>query len=419
MAGRNGRNFAQAGTNFEILAAQAPSLHAAGRLIDKKVWMKTIFSLVVLLCGLPLLSLQAQPAVPPSTTAYAPLSAQQLDQLLGPIALYPDPLMGQILPAATLPTQIVTADRYIAGGGDPNQIEQQPWDPSVQGLAHYPAVLKWMDDNLTWTTQLGEAFLNQQQDVMASVQRLRAQAQNLGNLQSTPQQQVVDDSGDIEILPADPDEIYVPQYSPDTVYVDSGFATPFVTFGIGFPIGIWLNGDFDWHNHRLVQWDRDHPRPAGWWHERPGDRDAAFGHQGTVWRPDARQNVGLANRGDRGWGNGVASHPAPARPQLPYDGGHNDTVRDVTPHFNPPQNEAPREAPRENPVEAPARPAPVYNRPASSTFIGIQNANDARNFSSRGQESRQIQAPAPRPSAPAEHFAPASGGGGSHGGRNR
>jgi hypothetical protein len=387
--------------------------------------MKKIFNLVVLACGLPLLSLQGQPAVPPPNSTYEPLAPAQLDQLLGPIALYPDPLIGQILPAATLPTQIVMADRYLAAGGDPNQAEQQPWDPSVQGLAHYPAVLKWMDDNLTWTTQLGEAFLNQQPDVMASVQRLRSEAQNLGNLQSTPQQQVVDDSGDIEILPADPDTIYVPQYSPDTVYVDSGLGSPFITFGIGFPIGIWLNGDFDWRHHRLVQWDRDHPRPVNWWHERPGDRDAAFGHQGTVWRPDARRNVGIGDRGDRGWGNVGAGHPV-VHPQAPHDIGHNEpqhdaghnvpVVRDEVPHFNPPQNQASHEVPREAPQIS--RPAPGYRAPATSPFVGIQSANDTRNYSSRGQESRQIVAPAPRSPAPApaQHFSPPAGGGGGHGG---
>jgi hypothetical protein len=93
--------------------------------------------------------------------AYQALSAAQLDQLLGPIALYPDPLIAEILPASTLPTQIVLADRYITGGGDPNQIGQQPWDASVQAVARYPSVLKWMDDNLNWTTQAGQVFLNQ------------------------------------------------------------------------------------------------------------------------------------------------------------------------------------------------------------------------------------------------------------------
>ena len=135
--------------------------------------------------------------------AYQPLGDDQLDQLLGPIALYPDPLIAQILPAATFPTQIVLADRYVSGGGDPDQLDQQPWDASVQALARYPDVLKWMDDNLNWTTELGQAFLNQQQDVMNSIQRLRTSAYNLGNLQSTPQQQVIDDGGYIEIVPVD------------------------------------------------------------------------------------------------------------------------------------------------------------------------------------------------------------------------
>ena len=110
---------------------------------------------------------------------YQPLSGAQLDQLLGPIALYPDPLIAQILPASTFPTEIVMADRYISDGGDPNQIDQQPWDPSVQALARYPNVLQWMDQNLDWTTELGQAFLYQQQDVMDFIQELRQSAYNL------------------------------------------------------------------------------------------------------------------------------------------------------------------------------------------------------------------------------------------------
>ncbi len=156
----------------------------------------------------------AQTAVPPPMSAYQPLPAAQLDQLLGPIALYPDPLIAQMLPASTFPTQIVLADRYVSGGGDPNQIEQQPWDASIRAMARYTNVLKWMDDNLAWTTELGQAFVNQQPDVMISIQRLRASASKLGNLQSSPQQQVVADGGNIEIVPADPQVIYVPVYQP-------------------------------------------------------------------------------------------------------------------------------------------------------------------------------------------------------------
>src|ERR1035438_6738145 len=86
-------------------------------------------------------SVRAQ--VPPPMPVYQPQNTVQLDQLLAPIALYPDPLIAQILPASTVPTQIVLDDRYVTGGGDPNQIDQQPWDPSVQALARYPGVLKW------------------------------------------------------------------------------------------------------------------------------------------------------------------------------------------------------------------------------------------------------------------------------------
>jgi hypothetical protein len=209
-------------------------------------------------------SVRAQAAVPPPMPAYQALATAQLDQLLGPIALYPDPLIAEILPASTLPTQIVLADRYITGGGDPNQIGQQPWDASVQAVARYPSVLKWMDDNLNWTTQAGQAFLNQQPDVMSSIQRLRASANNLGNLQPTPQQQVVNDGGNIEIVPADPQVIYVPVYQPDVVYYQTGYGSPFITFGIGFAIGGWLDCDFDWGHRDIIYWDHNHPRPSNW-----------------------------------------------------------------------------------------------------------------------------------------------------------
>jgi hypothetical protein len=126
---------------------------------DFNVSMKPLSIIPLLLflftgAALPVL---AQTAVPPPMPAYQPLPAAQLDQLLGPIALYPDPLIAQMLPASTVPTQIVLADRYVSGGGDPNQIEQQPWDASVKAMARYTNVLKWMDDNLAWTTELGQA----------------------------------------------------------------------------------------------------------------------------------------------------------------------------------------------------------------------------------------------------------------------
>ena len=360
--------------------------------------MNFLIKILVLLCLLAgtTLSVRAQAAAPPPLPAYQLMGDAQLDQLLGPIALYPDPLIAQILPASTLPTQIVLADRYVTGGGDPNQIDQQPWDASVQALARYPTVLKWMDDNLNWTTELGQAFLNQQSDVMASIQRLRASANNLGNLPSTPQQQVVNDGGDIEIVPADPQVIYVPVYQPDQVYYQSDYGPPFITFGIGWPVGVWLDCDFDWGNRNLVYWNRGYPRPNNWWHEPPGQRN--WEHTG-VWRPASHPGAVAASRGDRGWNNYPASrpstpaypHPEPAR-QLSQPNGYMNSV--------PPRAPAPVEY----------YPSVSRSQP-DSAFIGIQSPRETRTYSNRGQQSIQTtthSAPASRPAQ--------SGGGGSHGG---
>ena len=377
--------------------------------------MKLWFKIAVLLFAGAAVSVRAQVAVPPPMPAYQLMGDAQLDQLLGPIALYPDPLIAQILPASTLPTQIVLADRYVGSGGDPNQVDQQPWDASVQALVRYPEVLKWMDDNLGWTTELGQAFLNQPQAVMESIQRLRQSAANFGNLQSTPQQQVVYDSGDIEIVPANPQVIYVPVYQPAQVYYQTCYGPPFVSFGIGFAVGYWLNCDFDWHNHNIIVWNRAHPRPPNWWHEPPHQRD--FNHAG-VWHPDYHPGAGEVNRGDRGWG---VPH------NQPVVGTVGRSVSDpVAPRRTPPPAARPsepvkRSAPIARPTPAPAGHYAPISRPASNgAFIGIQSSQDTKNFSNRGQQSMQTvphaapasppvsrPAPAPRPAAP-----PPSGGGG-------
>jgi hypothetical protein len=346
--------------------------------------MKKIIYFVLIFGLAATLAARAQEEVPPPMPAYQPLSAAQLDQLLGPIALYPDPLISEILPASTLPTQIVLADRYLSSGGDPNAIDQQQWDPSVQALAHYPQVLSWMDNNLNWTTQVGQAFMNQQQDVMDSVQRLRTEAYNLGNLQSTPQQQVIDDNGYIEILPASADDVYVPEYQPDQVYYQQDSGPPFITFSVGYILGPWLFCDFDWHDHHLVYWDHDHLPSNGWWHARPDWHSASFAGHTTVWDPGNRPAVtGSFRGGDRGWSqpeNRTWSAPAVSRPP-------------------------PAEHVQDN-----------YQRPADNAFIGIDNAHDARAASERGQEStRTTSPPAFHESSGASHEA-APVGGGFHGG---
>src|SRR5208282_1120836 len=143
--------------------------------------MKAFFPLFATLCLAVSLRAQAPGA------EYAP---DQLDQLIGPIALYPDPLVALILPASTVPSDISLAAQYLAANGDPSQIDSQPWAQSVKGLAHYPEVLKWMNDNPDWTRALGAAFAMQPADVMKSVQQLRAKALAAGTLRSTAQQNI-------------------------------------------------------------------------------------------------------------------------------------------------------------------------------------------------------------------------------------
>jgi hypothetical protein len=179
------------------------------------------------------------------------LTPEELDDLLAPIALYPDPLIAQILPAATFADQIDEAARYVRQFGSAG-IDYQPWDLSVRAVAHYPDVLFMMDRKYEWTVSLGQAFLEQQQDVLDAIQRLRADALEQGNLVSTREQQVIDDQYGIRIVPAVPEYVYVPVYDPEVVYVERyNPYYPFITFSGGLIIGAWLNRDFDWRRHRV------------------------------------------------------------------------------------------------------------------------------------------------------------------------
>lgn len=209
------------------------------------------------------------PPVMATPQIVAPLTAQQIDQLVAPIALYPDPLLAQLLPASTYPQQVALAAQWLQYNPNPGEIviDMQNWDASIKAMAHYPTVLAYMNANLAWTEALGVAFLNQQADVMQAIQQLRAQAIAAGTLQSTPQQQVISQNGMIWIEPVNPRIMYVPQYDPSLVYSRPGgyYPGPYITFGFGFAIGNWLNNDCDWRNHWINagqgwhnNWRRDH-----------------------------------------------------------------------------------------------------------------------------------------------------------------
>src|SRR5208283_3342633 len=146
-----------------------------------------------------------------SAPTYSQETPEQLQQLVAPIALYPDSLVAQILAASTFPEQVVEADRWIQAHpdlkGDPlgHAVDQQPWDASVKALTAFPAVLGNMDKNLSWTSSLGDAYYNQQPDVMDAIQVMRQRAQQAGNLTSTQQQTVETQRSTIVIEPADPE----------------------------------------------------------------------------------------------------------------------------------------------------------------------------------------------------------------------
>jgi len=211
----------------------------------------------------------------PVAQVYTQETPEHLQQLVAPIALYPDSLVAQVLAASTFPEQVVQADRWMQAHPDLNgdslghAVDQQSWDPSVKALTAFPSVLGNMDKNLSWTSSLGDAYFNQQQDVMNAVQTMRQRAQGAGNLKTTPQQTVTDDNADIVIQSASPEIVYVPAYDPWVVYGGPimawpgwyeypgiWYGGPYLSFGSGFGIGFyggfgwgWNRWGFDWHNH--------------------------------------------------------------------------------------------------------------------------------------------------------------------------
>src|ERR1700680_2604480 len=153
------------------------------------------------------------PAQAASAPSYTQQTPELLQQLVATIALYPDSLVAQILGASTFPEQVVEADRWVQAHPDlkgqelGNEVDQQPWDPSVKALAAFPSVLGNMDKNLSWTSSLGDAYYNQQQDVMDAVQVMRHKAEAAGALKTTPQEVVQEEGPDIDIEPAAPDVV--------------------------------------------------------------------------------------------------------------------------------------------------------------------------------------------------------------------
>ncbi|HEY4931258.1 MAG TPA: DUF3300 domain-containing protein [Terriglobales bacterium] len=187
----------------------------------------------------------------------APLTASDIENIVSPIALYPDQLIAQILGAATYPDQVTAASNYVNNTNLKDEalmkaVDGQPWDPSVKALTQFPTVLDQMAKNLAWTSALGDAAFNQQKDVMAAIQKLRKQAKDAGNLKTSKEIKVVQESPQtIVIQQANPQVVYVPTYNPTVVYGypynPPGYSTAalvttgLISFGIGMAIGASMN----------------------------------------------------------------------------------------------------------------------------------------------------------------------------------
>ena len=229
--------------------------------------------------GIPREAAAQEPAYPSdeSPMQSAAPTAAELQQLVAPIALYPDALVAQILAAATYPEQIVEADRWMQQHGGlsgqqlAEEVDKEAWDPSVKALTAFPSVLANMDKNLSWTSSLGDAYVNHEPDVMSAIQDMRRRAQAAGNLKTTSQTKVTQEGQTIVVEPASPEVVYVPQYDPWVVYGPPVVAWPgwywypglfvagpgiaFAAFDVGFFGGFGWGFDrwgCDWHRHNVV-----------------------------------------------------------------------------------------------------------------------------------------------------------------------
>ena len=287
------------------------------------------------------------------------IPADQLDSLVAPIALYPDPLLAQTLAASTYPLELMQLQQFLARNAGlkdkalAESVAKQPWDPSIQAMAALPDVVKRLTDDIQWTTDLGNAFLAQQSDVMDAVQRMRQKAQGTGNLETTAQQvvetRVVEEKQVIVIEQASPETIYVPSYNPTVVYgapvypyppiyyppVGAYAAGMAVSFGVGVAMGaFWGSGGWGGWGYR-----------PGWGHNNininnnnnfirntniNGARNGTINRTGNTWQHNAAHRGGApyrdsatANRfGGTARGESLSNRQAGARQQINRQGGN-------------------------------------------------------------------------------------------------
>ncbi|MDO8432833.1 MAG: DUF3300 domain-containing protein [Candidatus Binatus sp.] len=277
---------------------------------------------------------------------------QEMEQLVAPIALYPDALVAQIVAASTHPTDIVEAARWLqqnsslTGAALAQAANNQPWDPSVKSLTAFPSVLNNMNSNLSWTSALGEAYYTYPQDVMKTIQTMRAQAKAAGTLQSNAQQTVVQEGSTIIIQPASPEVVYVPAYNPTVVYgapvaTYPGYSgadlalTGVLAFGAGVAVGALVSSSDGWgynnwnsnwhggnvsynknvyvsnnniyHNNNWNSWNKNNNWNNNNWNKNQAKNDYNKNQAQNNWnnsqaKSNYNKNGGNVNRSDRGYG---------------------------------------------------------------------------------------------------------------------
>jgi len=349
-------------------------------------------------------SSQDTQGVPPGQTsdqgtaapAYTPQTPAQLQQLVAPIALYPDSLVAQVLAASTFPAQIVEADRWVqantnlTGDALAQAVDQQSWDPSVKALTAFPSVLGNMDKNLSWTSSLGDAYYNQQQDVLDAVQVMRQKAQSAGNLKTTDQQTVQSQGSTIIIQPANPQVVYVPAYNPWIVYGGPiapwpywynypgiWFGGPYLSFGVGFGIGFyggygwgWNRWGTNWNNHVVVY-----------------NHNTYYSHSNTFYNRNnyyrnggARGVANNVNRGITNDGRGDLGHNGAGEQR----GGVYNRPGATTRPFNG-DSQAARGFNSSHPETNTSQRG--NSGMHSSAFSGYDHGGESRSYSSRGSQS--------------------------------
>jgi len=354
----------------------------------------------------------AEPVAAPPPAAPVKRSAADLEKLVGPIALYPDPLIATVLPASVYPLEIVQAARFVANTNNLAKVDEQPWDANVKAVARVPQVIKQLNDDLSWTMELGEAFLAQDKDVMDAIQSMRAKAQQVGTLKTTPQQVVVVTNVIIEktvdqkvvvvtntivqIQPASSTVVYVPTYNPAVVYYPPPPAyvgpPPVVSFAAGVAVGAIIANNCDWHHdgtyHHDVNINIDKNVNVNRNSNVNSTRSSTASATGqTKWQPDQSRlsksgtptaSASAANKQARGWSSGGAGSSTSTRPST----GAASASR--------PSTSTGASRPSTSPSASPSKASPSASRASSSgsAFSGASSGSRASSASSRGTASR-------------------------------